>query len=298
MKFIFLVIMLFSFSSFAEYLFVEGGSSAARSWTKYSKNDRLNLKNILQTLAMARSGRKLIQMANSKAKSQGMTLYDIIQAGKGSLTDTTLVRKFNRVHFDKITYQVNSKVYINRDLGHHDAVLDLAHELTHFVYRDEFNPYVKNFSLQDFIKRTIEGKGGEVQAFMMECQVQSELFQNSVDSRFNCKKIMKNGKLSFDLAKVHFYHVGHYFDSFKELLQKRNLLQMFPDLSEKKESFVSGVYGIPYPVAAFEEYLSVLNKACENDRRRILMMKEEKRVPASVVALEKSYQMRCSDYIN
>lgn len=296
--FILLIFSCYSITTFAEYLFVEGGNTSARTWTKYSKDEHLNLKHLFQKLAISPTGRALIKKANQKAKSQGLTLYDVVAAGHGSLTDTTLVRKFNRMHMEKVTYVTNSKVYINKDLGHHDAVLDLAHELTHFVYRNQFNPYVKNFSLAGFIKSTIEGEGGEVQAFLMECQVQKELFKDQSSARFNCKNIQENGVLSFDLAKAHFYKVGNYFDSFKSLLEKHNLVAHFPELSEKKESFVSGVYGIPYPVAAFEEYLTVLNKACENDKRRIAIIKEENdRSPASLNELEESYKSRCKDFI-
>ena len=293
----------FSFlsTSFGEYLFVEGNSSGSIIWSKFSNDKKLNLKNLFQNLAKSKTGRSLIRLANEKGKESGLSLYELVEEGQGSLTDTTLVRKFNRVHFDKISYETNSKIFINRNLTQHDAILDLAHELTHFVYRTQFNPYLKNFSLSQFIKSTIEGEGGEVQAFMMECRVQKELYKKKDDSRYNCRQITHpdTGELSFSLARKRFYQVGNYFESFQSLLHKHKLTKVFPDLSAQKESFISSAYGIPYPVAAFEEYVSVLNRACENDRRRISLFKEEDgRAPASLSVLEESYKVRCSDFVN
>lgn len=297
----FLFFQNFYSTSYGEYLFMEGKDSLEGVWSKYTEDSKTNLKNIFEKLSKSKTGRNLIRLANEKAKESGLTLYDVVKEGHGSLTDTTLIRKFNRIHMDEISYETNSEIFINKNLNHHDAVLDLAHELTHYVYRTQFNPYVKNFSLSQFIKSTIEGKGGEVQAFMMECQVQQELYKNKNEIRYNCKQILhpKTGALSFNLAKKRFYQVGKYYESFQSLLQKHKLVKIFPELSDQKESFISSAYGIPYPVAAFEEYVSVLNKACENDKRRIsLFKKEEGRVPASLTVLEDSYKVRCSDFIN
>lgn len=297
-----MVILFFSQMALGEYLFVEGNSLANKNWTKFSDYPKLNLKNLFQQLAKSKTGKDLIFRANQKAKDRGLTLYDIVEKGHGSLTDTTLIRKFDKSDVTQINYEVNSKVYINKDLGQHDAILDLAHELTHFVFRTQFNPYVKNFSLSDFVKSTIEGQGGEVQAFMMECKVEQELFGAMKKStRYNCEKIKDNttGELSFNIAKKRFYQVGQYYESFTSLLEKYQLAKQFPDLSSDKESFISSAYGIPYPVAAFEEYISVLSKACENDKRRLALLKKEKgRSPASINDIENSYQVRCTKMFN
>jgi hypothetical protein len=301
MKKCIVLILFFSFQVYAEYLFVEGGNRHASKWTKFSGDKRLNIKNLFQELARSTTGRTLLKKANQKAKSTGKNLYDVVDVGTGSLLDTTLIRKFDKHHFEQITYVTDSKVFINRELPQTDAVLDLAHELTHYVYRTGFNPYEKNFSLGEFIKSTIEGKGGEVQAFLVECKVQIELYGGKDKARHNCQKIIdeNSGSLSRELAIKSFYQVGSYFESFKELLDKYNLSPQFPDLSSRKERFVSSAYGIPYPVAAFEEYLSVLSKACENDKRRIKMIKTELgRSPANLQKMETSYNQRCSDFIN
>ena len=287
--------------SYAEYLFVEGSGNNRSKWTSFSSNEYLNLKNLLQKLAKSKVGKNLIFEANQKAKRAGLRLYDVISKGNGSLTDTTLIRKFTTGAPGDITYVRKSRVYINKELSQYDAILDLAHELTHYIYRKNFNPYELNFSLHEFIKNTIEGVGGEVQAFIMECRVHSELFPKIKSSRYNCHQIFDHKTKSFSYHKAikQFYKVGNYFDSFNSLLHKHGIHHHFPDVKDEKATFISSAYGIPYPVAAFEEYISVLNKVCENDKRRIGYFKSNGgRSPASLSNLESTYIKKCSKSFN
>ncbi len=282
----------------AEYLFVEGGFSPLKKWSAFSKDELLNLKNLYQQLLKSKTGKTLLKLAKSKADNHGETLYDIVEAGEGSLTDTTLIRRFSPSNPEHIVYESKSKIFLNKELTQYDALLDLAHELTHYVYRENFNPYAKNFSLEEFIKNTIEGRGGEVEAFLVECKIHDELFPGKLKDRHNCEKIYDEDlkKFSFSKAVKRFYQVGVYYDSFTNVLSKHGISKAFPNVSDQKISFVSSAYGIPYPVAAFEEYLSVLNKVCENDKRRLGYMKREKdRRPASISKFENDYTQRCKE---
>jgi hypothetical protein len=95
-----------------------------------------------------------------------------------------------------------------------------------------------------------------------------------------------------------FYQVGEYYESFHSVLHKHGLKDKFSFINAEKASFVSSAYGIPYPVAAFEEYLSVINKVCKNDKKRLVYFKSEKsRSPASIEDFEGSYNERCKDFI-
>jgi len=298
MKGFILVILLFTTNSWASYLFVEGSFNPTQRWSEFSKDPEINIKNLFQQLIKSKTGKALLKAAKDKSSEYGSTLYDIVKEGEGSLTDTTLVRRFNMASPEHIVYESKSKIYLNKNLTQYDALLDLAHELTHFVYRKNFNPYVKNFSLSEFIRNTIEGTGGEVQAFVVECIVHSELFPGKMDSKYNCENIYdkESKKFSTKLAIKKFYQVGSYYESFIGVLNKHGIVSEFPEISESKESFISSAYGIPYPVAAFEEYLTVLNKVCENDKRRLGYMKVgEGRSPASVNQFESDYKTRCKD---
>lgn len=282
---------------------VEGQMSGNRSWMDYTSSPELNLKKLFELLSRSQSGDKLIKEAAYKAARSGNTLEDVVKVGEGSLTDTTLVRKFSPHSPEHVIYESRSIVYINKNLAWDDALLDLAHELTHFVYREGFNPYADSFNAKDFIKSTIEGNGGEVQAFITECRVLRELFSRKVQSRSNCQKIEDSvGQLSFTKAVELFYHVGSYYDGFQQQLQKRDIASSFSDLKSEKINFISSAYGVPYPVAALMEYDLVVNKVCENDKKRLAYMqggpkRETGRTPASVndgaVKFAQNYNKRC-----
>lgn len=296
-----LSLYLFSFSLWAveeKTIHVEGQFSD-RSWMEFTSSPELNLKKLLDILGRSRTGEKLLREASAKAGQMGMTLFDVIKVGDSSLTDTTLIRKFSPNSPEHVVYETKSVVYLNKTLAWDDAILDLAHELTHFVYRDGFNPYADSFNARDFIKSTIEGQGGEVQAFLVECRVLRELFSKRVQSRSHCQKIEdESGKLSYGKAVELFYHIGNYYDSFYKQLATRQIADSFKDLKDEKINFISSAYGVPYPLAALMEYDLVLSKVCENDKKRLAYMQQgPKRGPASVGVQNKfvtAYASRCN----
>lgn len=300
-KFITLLLFL-SFSATAAQeltVHVGGSMSVARNWMEYTKSEELNIQKLLELLSRSQTGAQLIAKATVKAQNGGKQITDVIKAGDGSLTDTTLVRKFSPDSPEEVEYETRFLVYINRTLNWDDALLDLAHELTHFVYRDGFNPYADNFNAKDFIKSTIEGKGGEAQAFIVECKVLSELFKSGSVARSHCHSIKdEEGRVSLKKAVDLFYHVGAYFESFHKQLHKREILEDFTQLKSTKINFVSSAYGLPYPVAALMEFDLVMSKVCENDRKRLAYyLSEPTRSPAAEnrvnTKFAQSYHNRC-----
>lgn len=300
--FIFITLSLCAFGLEEKVIHVEGNMSRG-SWMDYTSSADLNLNKLLELLARSTTGERLIKEAAYKASRSGLTILDVVKVGEGSLTDTTLVRKFSPHSPEHVIYESRSVVYINKSLSWDDALLDLAHELTHYVYREGFNPYADSFNAKDFIKSTIEGSGGEVQAFLTECRVLRELFSRKVQSRSNCQKIEdSHGQLSFSRAVELFYHVGSYFDGFHQQLKGRAIAGAFSELKGEKINFISSAYGVPYPVAALMEYDLVVNKVCENDKKRLAYMqqgpkRETGRSPASVseetTRFLQNYSKRC-----
>lgn len=278
---------------------VSGSMSSAKTWMEFTHSEELNIQKLLELLKRSTTGSELIDLATLKAQRSGKRLTDVIKAGEGSVTDTTLVRKFSPESPEQVDYEVRSVVYINKKLAWDDALLDLAHELTHFVYRDGFNPYAENFNVKDFIKSTIEGSGGEAQAFIYECKVHGELFNAHHGGRNHCHNIKdEQGKVSMEKAIELFYHVGPYYDAFRKQLVKRELAGEFHNLKSSKINFVSSAYGLPYPVAAMMEFDLVMNKVCENDRKRLAFYTSDSgRSPASTdnsgSKFVKSYNNRC-----
>lgn len=297
--FIFITFALSAFALEEKTIHVEGSMSVGRTWMDYTSSKELNLKKLLELLSRSETGEKIIKEAKFKAARTGLLLEDVIKVGDSSLTDTTLVRKFSPHSPEHVIYESRSVVYISKNLAWDDALLDLAHELTHYVYREGFNPYSESFNAKDFIKSTIEGSGGEVQAFLTECRVLRELFSRRVQSRSNCQKIEdSSGQLSYSKAVELFYHIGSYYDGFNNQLKKRDIASSFSDLKPEKINFISSAYGVPYPVAALMEFDLVVNKVCENDKKRLAYMQQgPKRGPASTnngqSKFVESYSARC-----
>lgn len=281
-----------------DYLFVNSNFSPTAKWTDFSKHERMNVRHLIQQLAKSKTGKELLLKAKKKAARNGETLIDIIKIGNGSLTDTTLTRRFSKDSPEHVHYESHSVVFVNKNLNEFDALLDLAHELTHYNYRTDFNPYEVNFSLEEFIKNTIEATGGEVHAFVKECHVLKELFPSKYSTKKNCLDLLENGKISYKKGIELFYKVGPLYEDFNRLLKMSGLSpQEFPELSQEKISFVSSAYGVPYPIAAFKEYRTVLKKVCENDERRVAYFKNSGRSPASIDLTQfvKTYQAKCQN---
>ena len=296
----YLFILFISLNALAEdFLFVEDQGKHLGKWTDFSSNSEFNVKRLINQLAKSPAGKELLRKAAKKASVQGETLTDIIEVGESSITDTTLIRRFTPESPEHVAYESKSKVFLNKDLDDFDAILDLAHELTHYVFRTDFNPYTLNFKLKEFISNTVEGEGGEVHAFMMECKVLNELFSTQIASRYNCKKIydVKTGALSFEKARQEFYKVGPFYADFKKVLTHHSIHEHFPLLNNETPSFISSAYRLPYPVAAYQEYEAVVKKVCENDLRRMNFLKTQaERSPASVGHYEEflmSFRSRC-----
>lgn len=255
-------------------------------WYSPKRSDEENFKRLVDALKKVETGKKVILKATEKAAQQGYTLFDVIAIGNGSLTDTTLIRRFSASNPANVMYETRSKVYLNKHLKTLDAILDFAHELTHFTYREAFNPYDSRFHLKDFIKSTVEGKGGEVEAYMVECKVLQEMLPGVGFARSNCQKVydQKIGSVSKELGIAEFYKVGRHFDDLKKDLEKFAINEKeLPQASGSDALFISSAWGLPYPVAAVKEYVNIMDRVCKNDQNRITLMQDRiGRNPASI----------------
>ncbi|RLA63015.1 MAG: hypothetical protein DRQ88_11620 [Epsilonproteobacteria bacterium] len=273
MKFAILA-MLISFNVFAgkffdrtaRTLFKEESYSFGDNWVRIGSDEKESIKILLRQIYKSSSGKKIIKKARRRANGYGKTLTDVISIGDSSLTDTTLIRKFSRRGPLKIIYETRGQIFINKDLTVKDALLDLAHELTHFAMRPAFNPYSENFGPVSFIRSTVEGKGGEIEAFLVECAVLKDLFPASSYWSSNCSKVGNSKKQGI----IEYYKVGKFYEKFK------NKFKDFPYLSPQKPLIISSVYGLPYPIAAFKEYKTIIKKVCQNNRKQLgLIQKNE-----------------------
>ncbi len=244
-----------------------------KKWNRYFKSEEENLKHMIKILYRSPTGRAIITAAKEKANTQGRTLLEILRVGDSSITDTTLIRKFSPDNPSHVLYETRSHVYIDKDLSLYDGILDMAHELTHYTEREPFNPYTLNFDLEDFVKSTIEGKGGEVDAYLVECRVLKELFGKRFRTNSNCYKVFNENTQQFskNLGVQKFYQVGSHIRDFTNNVSANE----FHYISNQDPIFISSAYGLPYPIAAIKEYQTIMSKVCRNDKRRIQLLKEQ-----------------------
>jgi hypothetical protein len=303
--FIFLAVLVMTgaharmFERTQKTLFDDRKISYGQSWVEIGDTEDAAIAKLIELLQKSKTGAQLLARATAKAREQGDTLLDVIRPGDGSLTDTTLVRKFSQDNPEHMVFESRSKVFINRRLTVMDGLLDMAHELVHFSFRGPFNPYKRGFGVRDFVVSTVEGKGGEVDAYLVECQVLLEVFPRQARERTNCAKVMddKTGRPSKELGIAHFYRMGRYFQEFqKDLGPKALAVTDFPHISSDDAIFISSAWGLPYPLAALKEYEGIMGRVCENDYKRLSLMKQ--RAPASADHAEMSddYRDRCASF--
>jgi hypothetical protein len=255
-----------------------------KSWYDKKRSDEENFKKLIAVVSRSASGKFILEKATAKAREHGFTLTDVLAVGDGSLTDTTLVRRFKADNPANVAYETKSKVYINKHLKLLDGALDLAHELTHFTYRETFNPYDSKFKLKDFIKSTVEGRGGEVDAYLVECKVLNEILPSELKLRSSCSRVydFKTGIISKEKGIEEFYKVGsHYSDLLKDFDKFSLTPTELPKITNDEAIFISSAWGLPYPVAAVKEYQNIMDRVCKNDQNRISILQSKvERVPA------------------
>lgn len=195
-------------------------------------------------------GKNLLEFAYSKKDKNPLYIISSNQ----SYTDTKIERIISKRNCDIRNYKYKTTIFINKNLPLVDAVLDLAHELTHYAYKEKYNPYETHYSLKQFIRYTIEEQGGEIHAYKNECQLQKEMGVKR-SGNYQCNLMEKKDKEMF-------YSMGEHFNQLKDLENE------FPFLSDKNYQFISSVYDVPYPLAAKYEYKKMMKTVCQNELKR------------------------------
>ena len=243
-----------------------------RPWLQLAPTPEKALERLISFLEQTGPGKKILHHTRKKMKRDGIKLSDILHRGNKSYINMSLVRK-QTPQSNKIHYIYQSKIFINHNLTVKDALLDIAHELIHYSFKNDFNPYREDFTLDNFIISTIEGPGGEVDAYLAECSVLLALFprKRGKGNSF-CHNIIdpENKKLSRARAIKLFYRLGSHYPSFKRKVSGHNLaLANLPHLSKEEALLINATYDLPYPLAALEEYVKITEQTCKNEFRRL-----------------------------
>ncbi len=271
------------------------------NWLSSHEDDHKKaIEQVLSTIEASKRGQILIARARLKARKDNKSLFDVIKVGDVSITDTTLIRRFSPSSPSEITYTTKSTVYIDRSLSMKNAVLDMTHELTHFVFKKPFNPYEGSFSLSKFMYDTIQAKGGEVDAFLTECEVALDVFGKSMLSG-QCQAVLNGDEFSRRKSINEFYKLGLHYNNFLSKAESFVLdTSRFP-VSSDNATLISSAWGTPYPLSVIEEYESIMGKVCSNDKKRLTYFDENKgRFPASapsrISKMINDYQRRCKNF--
>jgi len=292
-------------------LFWKGYSFSVNDpWVFLSTNDNEKFEILIDFLGRSKFGKKLISDSKKKAKefSDDRDFLEFFKKGETSITDTTLSRHFPPSNPQDISYSSNSVVYIDENLSIADAILDLAHELTHFSKRPTTNPYSEYFDLEFYIESTILGQGGEAEAFLSECMVMKDLFLDRFNKDKNCLDLnaAETGSLTQRLiARKLFFKLGTHAGHFRKSLSKHHLpSDLFPHTGTDEPAFISANYDLPYPVAAVAEYETIMEKVCKNDERRLGYLKQQMsrqlgRSPASLTYHQEQSKLlrRCKYFL-
>jgi hypothetical protein len=268
------------------------------SWSHQSLTQKQSIQMLVNLLQQSSQGSQLWSQAEEVAAKNHQSLYDLIQLGTTSATDTSIVRRYQVHQPLEVEYESRRKVTLNKYLALEEAVIDLAHELTHFVYRKDFNPYQDSFNLALLVRQTIEGPGGEIEAYLNECQVVSELFTEQVQQRFHCHRIydQQSKKFSFSLAKKEFYKLGPFFNEFKKVFEKKDFLQ-FSEATSEQGLLISSASGIPYPLASVRDLYDIQKRSCIYDQQRLdrveKILVSDTQLQFAWKKLSEDYQERC-----
>jgi hypothetical protein len=271
-----------------------GLDARAVEWRAPAFGRKQDLKQVLGIVASTPSGQRLLE----KVRIRDPDYLSRLKLGNGSLTESTLRRSFDLAN-GREWFELYQEVTLHKGLSLADAVLDLTHELTHFALRQPMNPYQLDFDEVAFIRHGIEGTGGELDAFLSECQVAKEMRQK--DASFPghplCGAYQSALTTNREQARRDFYRVGQDDFSFR-------LRAVIPELKSQRVIFRSAQAGTAYPVALAKEFAETIRTACQNNMRRLeliqvrvsAMQKEGNRAPASAPENLKSAAARISAY--
>ncbi len=266
------------------------------------KHSKERLQGLIQILSKSVSGRKLLEQARVFWNlDDALDIARYLKWDAASRTDAVLIRHFDpRTGLEDRERRVTIFLRANQKLE--EAVMDLAHELSHAVSKPVWDPYDPDLSAADYLYTSIEGPGGEIEAVSRECQVSYELqglgefdlsrceryFGSTGGSTGGTLRRDETPHVIRDLIRADFYKVGKWYPKLRERLGTH--LRRFPMLSAQAPRLYSSTGQSPYPYALLREYEELTEIACENSRNRLRSFSD--RQPASAGNRDPSRSVR------
>ncbi|MBC7398013.1 MAG: hypothetical protein H7333_11270 [Bdellovibrionales bacterium] len=199
-----------------------------------------------------------------------------ILMGRVSRTDITATRFFQG---DEESLKFKTEVVVAEGKDPVFQALDLAHELVHAT-QPKNNPFDPSLDLTTYLKRGIEGSGGEADAIAQECRVGQELIEGPAKSQLKvetvqlivarCQFVWKTAEDEVKWRQS-FYFLGQHYRDFLKSVTQMNLSEekkeaWFKKVDTRSPMFASAVAHKPYPLALLEEYVDITTKICEKTK--------------------------------
>lgn len=262
---------------------------AASVWSRsWDSVDELSL-----VLKAVPSGRALWQ----RALGRDPQLSSRIRRARSSFTESTYLRSY-RVNDATGVVSLRHEIFLGEKLTLAEAVLDLAHELHHYLHRQVMNPYDASLRPEDFVRGGIEGVGGELEAFEAECRIAWELtvrYDGFPDHPLCGRYRVGDSGFHRERARLDYYAVGDALPGLRGKLMdpERGL----PLLHDAGVVFRSGHAGVAYPLALVREFSDTVASACRNDERKARMIAAHGgRAPATLQPALQQEQKRILDF--
>jgi hypothetical protein len=203
-----------------------------------------------------------------------------MEAGEVSRTDVTASR-MSGGKGDPFQFQV--RVVISREKEPLFQAMDLAHELIH-AFGPKLNPFDPQLDPLTYVRRGIEGPGGEVEAIRSECALGREFYDAGAEKlsvkseslhliKARCIAAWKSKDEPLKWVK-NFYNLGHFHDDFVSTVNTLSLTteeraRWRGQIGIRSPMFSSAVTHKPYPLALLEEYIQITRQVCEKAKERV-----------------------------
>lgn len=227
-----------------------------RPWT--------SVEELAEVLRSVPEGRAILEAALKKDPQ----LLQHVKAGDASFTES-----FSEVSLRAFDGKENGStgqlVNLKRGLPLSDAAADFVHELTHYTERPAHDPYKDDLSVGPFVRKGIEGEGGELRAFTVECRTAWALESN--DAAFPkhqfCERYRgPQNQFRSEAARADYYALGTFYPKASAELRKA-----LPELTEAPALFRSGSTQKPYPISFAEDLARLKKNFCAVNRQKYLL---------------------------
>jgi hypothetical protein len=238
----------------------------------------------MDTLSDSVAGRTIIRRAaNALTGGDTEALTALVEPGRVSEAIVATRRSFDGRTTQK-SRSVRIQLESSADLL--EAATGLAHELVHAA-SSNIDAYEPHLTAGNYVRQAIDGPGGEVEAVLVQCEVERELVKRGVSGTSHCDALEE---LSQNSVREKLWSTGSYHSEARAALG--NEADDLP-LSSDSADMVSALEGTPYPLALAHAYAEMNRNVCDNTAAQLRSLDDDNG-PTARVSRE-LMKSRCSE---